>query len=88
MFADQHTHTQVKFHGVIRGVTRFAAGFVLRRHSAGAVLRTDGSAFSFGDPETFGDSSEVSEVDLQNIKSILCPRVACAGIKTDGSVAS
>lgn len=70
---------------IILGVTRFAAGFVLRRHSAGAVLRTDGSAFSFGDPETFGDSSAV---DLQNIKSILCPRVACAGIKTDGSVAS
>eukprot|EP00435_Cladocopium_sp_Y103_P004075 s2043_g1.t1 len=53
------------------------------RHTAGAVLRPDGSAFCFGDPKTFGDSSSV---DLSNLRSILCPRFACVAIKKDGSI--
>lgn len=53
------------------------------RHTAGAVLRPDGTAFCFGDPKTFGDSSSV---DLSNLRSILCPRFACVAIKKDGSI--
>lgn len=58
--------------------------FDLRRHRAGVVLRTNGSAFSFGDPKTFGDSSGI---DLTNIKQILCPRFTCVAVKADGSIA-
>ena len=57
--------------------------FDLRRHRAGVVLRTNGSAFSFGDPKTFGDSSGI---DLTNIKQILCPRFTCVAVKADGSI--
>ena len=55
------------------------------RHRAGVVLRTNGSAFSFGDPKTFGDSSGI---DLTNIKQILCPRFTCVAVKADGSIVS
>ena len=59
-----------------------------RRHWAGAVLKTDGTAFAFGNALwAFGDVGE-AQGRLQNLRQILCPRYACAALREDGSVAA
>ena len=60
--------------------------FEIRNKAAFAAIRDDGSVITWGDPETGGDSSNVSKLIQKDVVQIFATRKAFAALKTDGSV--